>query len=274
MQSRTHICLRASSLAAFVGLLLPGGCADPGQTEIARGNVLAARNQFEAALDAYRAAARTAPHKARPRELMGHLLFDLGRAPEARAAYEEAVEVEPKGALEARIGLARLDAEDRNFEGALARLRQVLEEQPNNLYALLSRANVAIRRGGPQDAELAIADTAKAMLVDPKSAAVLYTRGTSFIAGGRLEEAAETFRLLQKAHPDLPLAWYGQARLAAIHRDREATLSNLREARGKAEKGSTAWDPRQILSDPDFRFLRDDPQFAAIVNSPQPRRTQ
>jgi tetratricopeptide (TPR) repeat protein len=133
---------------------------------------------------------------------------------------------------------------------------------------------VAIRRGGPQDAELAIADTAKAMLVDPKSAAVLYTRGTSFIAGGRLEEAAETFRLLQKAHPDLPLAWYGQARLAAIHRDREATLSNLREARGKAEKGSTAWDPRQILSDPDFRFLRDDPQFAAIVNSPQPRRTQ
>lgn len=274
IQSRTHTHLLACSLAAFAGLPLLAGCAEPGQTEIARGNVLAARKQFEAALSAYRAAARTAPHKARPRELIGHLLFDLGRTSEARAAYEEAVKVEPKGALEARIGLARLDAEDHNLDGALKRLQEVLAEQPNNLYALLSRANVAIRRGGPQDAELAIADTAKAMLIAPKSPAVLYTRGASFIASGRLTEAEDSFRLLEQAHPDSPLAWYGRARVAAVQRDRERILSNLREARAKAARGSDGWNPRQILSDPEFRFVKDDPQFVSIVSSLAPQPVQ
>jgi len=248
--------------------MLAGGCSEPGQTEIARGNVLAGRKQFDEALEAYRAAARVAPHRARSRELMGHLLFDLGRASEARAAYEEAVSVEPKAALEARIGLARLDSEDRRFDDALNRLREVLDEQPNNLYALLSRANLAIRRGGPGDAELAIADTAKAMTIDPKSAAVLYARGASFLAGRQLEEAAEAFGLLVKAHPDLPLAWYGQARLAAAHGDRERALSNLRVTRGKANRGPGGWHPSEILSDPSFRFLKNDPQFVAIVSSP------
>src|SRR5262249_54731188 len=232
------------------------------------------RKEFEAALSAYRAAARTAPHKARPRELIGHLLFDLGRTLEARAAYEDAVKVEPKGALEARIGLARLDAEDHNFDGALKRLKEVLDEQPNNLYALLSRANVAIRRGGPQDCELAMADTAKAMLISPKSPAVLYTRGASFIAGGRLEEAEASFRLLEQAHPDSPLSWYGRARVAAVQRDRERVLSNLRQAREKAAKAAEGWNPGQILADPEFSFIKDDPQFVAIVSSIASRPVQ
>src|SRR5688500_2225998 len=86
-------------------LALPQGCAEPGSTEIARGNVLSSQRKFDDAIAAYRAAAQAAPKRARPRELLGHVLFDRGDRAGARAAYEDALNVEPKVALEARIGI-------------------------------------------------------------------------------------------------------------------------------------------------------------------------
>ena len=62
--------------------------------------------------------------------------------------------------------------------------------------------------------------------------------------------------------------------LAAVQRDRERVLSNLREARAKAAKGSDGWNPRQILSEPEFRFVKDDPQFVSIVSSLASRPVQ
>src|SRR6478609_4312160 len=85
------------------------GCQEPGTAEIARGNVLASRGQKEEAVAAYKAAVTAAPKSARPLELLGHLLTDLGRNAEARAAYQQAIQVQPADALEARLGLARLD---------------------------------------------------------------------------------------------------------------------------------------------------------------------
>src|SRR5260370_22685191 len=102
--------LRVASIAALC-LFLSGACVEPGQTEIARGNVLASQKKFEEALAAYRRAAEAAPHKARPRELLGHLLFDLGPSADARAAYAAALKLEPGNALEPQIGPARLDSE-------------------------------------------------------------------------------------------------------------------------------------------------------------------
>ena len=163
-------------------LLVVAGCSEPGQTEIARGNVLASQKRYDEALAAYRAAGVAQPKSARPRELAGHLLFDLRRYGEARRAYEEAVALEPNNALEGKIGLARLDAEEQRLDDAMARLDAILEKYPQNLYALLSRATVALRRGHPGDLETAISNTAKAMAIDSKSAAVLYTRSSAFMA--------------------------------------------------------------------------------------------
>src|SRR6266852_875637 len=122
----------------FFILVLVAGCSEPGQTEIARGNVLASQKKYADALAAYQAAAAAQPRRAHPQELAGHLLFDLGRSAEARIAYQEAVKREPQDALEAKIGLARLDAEDQRFDDALQRLNGILEKNPQNLYALLS----------------------------------------------------------------------------------------------------------------------------------------
>jgi len=262
---RTHTVL--PTLTLFVVLGLCAGCTQPGQTEIARGNVLASRKDFNGALEAYRAAAQAAPGKAHPREVLGHLLFDLGRPAEARAAYEDALRVEPAGALEARIGLARLDADAGNLDRAVERLTQVLDQQPNNLYALLSRASVELRRGSAQDAERAIADTAVAMTIDAKSAAVLYMRGSSFLAAKQLNEAQEAFALLEERHPDIPLAWYGYARVASARGDKAAALRQLRVAREKAQRRTNDWNSSDVLQDPTLRALQGDPEFAAAIGA-------
>jgi tetratricopeptide (TPR) repeat protein len=252
----------------FAALQLVAACVQPGQTEIARGNVLAARKDFNGALEAYRAAARAAPGKAQPRELLGHLLFDLGRPAEARAAYEDALHVEPDAALEALIGLARLDAIEHHLDRSVERLSQVLDRQPSNLYALLSRASVELQRGGALDIERAIEDTAKAMAIDRESGPVLYLRGSSFLAAKQFDQAEAAFRLLERAHPNLPLAWYGYARLASARGDKGGALGQLRVAREKARAHADEWNSDAILGDPTLRPLQNDPEFAAVAGAP------
>jgi tetratricopeptide (TPR) repeat protein len=252
--SRIPLLLLLSSLALVA-------CSEAGQTEIARGNVLASQRKFDEAIEAYRAAAKASPNKARPRELLGHVLFDQKRIAEARAAYEDARAVEPEAALEAEIGLARLEAEEGKLDAAIEHLARVIERQPGNVYARLSRANLAMRRGAEKDAELAIEDTAAAMKVDSDNPSVLYTRGCAFIAARDLPKATETFELLAKAHPASPLPYYGRARVAGAGQARADVILNLREAKSRSKAAPGSWDVAQIRDDPAFRFMQDDPDF-------------
>lgn len=263
---RTHIL--GSTLPLFIAVGICASCTQPGQTEIARGNVLASRKDFGGALEAYRAAAQAAPGKAHPREVLGHLFFDLGRWAEARDAYEDAVRVEPQAALEARIGLARLDAEEHDLDRAVERLSQVLDRYPNNLYALLSRASLELKRANARDVERAIADTAVGMAIDQRNNAVLFLRGSSFLAAGRFDDAEAAFRLLERAHPNIPLAWYGYARMATARGDKATALRQLRIAREKARARSDEWNSGAVLRDPALESLAGDPEFAAAAGAP------
>ena len=248
--------------------LAMAACAEPGQTDLARGNVLASQRKLDQAAEAYRKAAKAVPGRARPRELLGHVLFDQQKWSEARAAYEEALGVEPAKALEAEIGLARLDAEQGNVPGAFDRLGKVLERAPENLYARLSRANLAMRRAAEGDARLALDDTAFAIKVDPANAAVLYTRGCAFIAARDLVQAKQAFDQLALGSPKSPLAPYGMARAAGAASDRTEVIHNLREARSRAKSSPGSWKPAEVRQDPAFKFMKDDPDFLKELAEP------
>jgi tetratricopeptide (TPR) repeat protein len=248
-------------------VLSPLACTEPGSTEIARGNVLASQKKFEEAIAAYRAGALAAPARARPRELLGHVLFDRGELKGAREAYEDALRVEPKAALEARIGVARLDAEENKLDDAMGRMDELLKEQPKNVYALLSRATLALRRGNPGDAQQAVLDTANAMAVDEKNASVLYTRGCAFLATRDFDKAAEGFALLEKQHPGSPLPAYGRARIAGAKAEKLQALSNLELARVKSASLPGGWRSEEVRRDPAFAQWREDPEFIRIVGN-------
>ncbi len=255
------------SLCAALAALSLAACTEPGSTEIARGNVLASAKKLDEAAEAYRAGAAAAPKRARPRELLGHVLSDKGDVAGARAAYEDALAVEPKAALEARIGIARLDADQNKLDDALLRMSEVLKEQPKNVYALLSRATLSIRRGTPTDIEQAIQDTANAMTVDEKNASVLYTRGCAFLAAKDFDKANDAFALLEKQHPSTPLAAYGRARVAGARAEKLQALSNLELARAKATHLPGGWRAEEVKRDPAFAQWREDPEFIRIVSN-------
>src|SRR5262245_41410559 len=91
------------AFATVAALTFLAGCQEPGTAEIARGNVLASRGQYDEAIASYRAAAAAAPKSARPLELLGHLLADRGRGAESRQAYQQAIQLQPADSLEARL---------------------------------------------------------------------------------------------------------------------------------------------------------------------------
>lgn len=252
--SRTALALAALGLAA---------CSEPGQTEMARGNALASRGQLDQAIEAYRAASAAASGKARPRELLGHALFGRRRLAEARGAYQEALRLEPP-ALEARIGLSRIEAEEGKLDQAIERLGEILSAQPRNLHARLSRAHLYLRRAGAGDAQRAIEDTALAMRAAPKNASVLYTRGCAFLAAGEASGAREAFELLGRAHPDSPLAPYGLARVSAAQGKETDVVLHLRQTREKAQRLPGAWEPEQIEKDPAFQFIKEKKDFQEV----------
>jgi Flp pilus assembly protein TadD len=252
------------AIATAAAVTLLAGCQEPGAAEIARGNVLTSRGQYGEAVTAYKAAAAAAPKSARPLELLGHLLTDRGRGAEAREAYRQAVQLQPQEALEARLGLARLDAAEGKLDEAISGLTEVLGMQKGNLFALLSRAQLQLKRGKAGDVEAALQDTAQAMMVDQKNATVLYTRGLAFLAAGQPDQSAEAFALLERAHPKSPLWAYGQAKVAMAKGDKAGALDALRKARERAAPES-GWSAEDVRKDPAFAPLEDDPAFAAAL---------
>jgi len=76
---------RVRSIAAFC-LFLLGACVEPGQTEIARGNVLASQRKFEEALGAYDAVPRD--ERAILTYLVGELWRRIGNAEKATKWFE------------------------------------------------------------------------------------------------------------------------------------------------------------------------------------------
>jgi len=251
-------------LVAATSLALFASCSQDGQADIARGNVLASRGRLEEAERAYRAAAAAAPRDPRPRELLGHLLFDRHQGAGARAAYQDALALD-RDSVEALIGLARVDAGEGHPGAAMDWLGRVLARSPDNLYALLSRANLALQRRAPTDVEQALADTARAMTVDPRHPAVLSARARTLLAARDPEGALEVAALLERAHPESPLGPYSRAQVAAAQGDAALALNELRAARQKA---GSAWRPAEVRADPSLAGISADPGFTLLLQGP------
>jgi tetratricopeptide (TPR) repeat protein len=194
---------------------------------------------------------------------LGHALFDQNQLDEAKAAYVRAVQLDPQ-ALDAHLGLARLKAKQGDTDGAIAELTFVLGRQKGNLFALLSRAQLKLKRGSAEDLEGALQDTAQAMLVDAKNGPVLYTRGLVFLAAGKADHAQAAFELLASVHPSSPLAPYGLAKVFLKKGDRPSAIDALKRAKERATP-SSGFSPDELRKDPAFAELSSDPAFASAV---------
>jgi Tfp pilus assembly protein PilF len=94
---------------------------------------------------------------------------------------------------------------------ALVELQAMLAAEPDNTYALASRASLHAQAGNKI---MAVRDFERVGQIDANNAAAHYNHGYLLNELGRLDEAEAAFKRAHVANPKLDLAWYG---LGLVH---------------------------------------------------------
>ena len=162
---------------------------------------------------------RLRPNEAAALEMKGDALTNLGRRPEALAAYEAAATIDPSDAnLRQKIEEVRVDvpsllsraliaSANGNYTAALNLFDDILEVEPSNGNALIGKA-VAYRRSGKPQEALNCLDLV--LGVQPGNSSALLNRGNILLEQGDLEDALDSFDRLTQLYPNDEEAWAAQ----------------------------------------------------------------
>jgi tetratricopeptide (TPR) repeat protein len=184
---------------------------------------------------------RLRPNDAAALEMKGDALTNLGRRPEALAAYEEAAALDTKNEnLRQKIEEVRVDvpgllsraliaSASGNYGQALGLFDDILEVEPSNVNALIGKA-VAYRRSGKPQEALNCLDLV--LGVQPNNASALLNRGNILFAEGDLEAALDAFDHLTQLYPNDEEAWAAEGDvLVKMGRDDDALRAYTEAAR-------------------------------------------
>ena len=175
---------------------------------------------------------RLRPNESSALEMKGDALTNLGRRPEALAAYEAAAAIDPKDDnLRQKIEEVRVDvpgllsraliaSASGNYPQALNLFDDILEVEPSNVNALIGKAVAYRRSGKPQEAVNCLD---LVLGVQPNNASALLNRGNILLAEGDLENALDAFDHLTQLYPNDEEAWAAQGDvLVKMGRDDDA----------------------------------------------------
>ena len=175
---------------------------------------------------------RLRPNEAWALEMRGDVLTNLGRRPEALAAYEAATAIDPANEnLRQKIEEVRVDvpgllsraliaSATGNYPQALTLFDDILEVEPTNVNALIGKA-VAYRRSGKPQESLNCLDLV--LGVQPSNASALLNRGSILVEEGDLDGALDSFDHLTTLYPMDEEAWAAQGDvLVRMGRDDDA----------------------------------------------------
>ncbi len=190
---------------------------DVAQREVAK--ILASQAKWRECLEAVDALLRRRPNDVASLQLKGDVLTNLGRRPEALAAFEAAAALDPSDAnLKQKIEEVRVDvpgllsraliaSASGNYPQALNLFDDILEVEPGNVNALIGKA-VAYRRSGKASEALNCLDMV--LNYQPNNASALLHRGNLLVERGDLDDALEAFNKLVVISPQDEEAWVAQ----------------------------------------------------------------
>lgn len=161
-----------------------------------------AKGRLDDAINTYSKMVEMFPTNATPALQLGIVLSQRSRTREAREAFEKCLQISPKNSATAEAAfeqLVKLDVQDRNLTGAIARVEPRLRETPNNAFLLLMKANLLRRNGDVAGSE---ATLRRVLEIEPDSQRALVDLAQLYITTKRKAEAlAELSRAVEKA-PD------------------------------------------------------------------------
>ena len=205
---------------------------------------------------AYRRAIALNPGYATARHWLGIHLANGGRFEEALEQIEQARRLDPlSGIVNTAVGAVRYFARD--YEGAIAEYRAVLDLDPDFAIALALLGRVQLVAGQLDEAVASLEQAVALSEGDPSYRAV---HAAALAAAGRGVEARAIADELRSAHPD---GYVPYCELAAAYLALGDDATAL-ELFGHAFEGR---DPalKHIRVEPLYDRIRADPEFAAFV---------
>jgi tetratricopeptide (TPR) repeat protein len=158
-----------------------------------------ARKQSSLAIQKVKEYAALQPGSAPVQAFLGRLLLTQGDRSGARAAFNAAKAADPRH-FAADLSLVQLDALDRNWNGAVERLRTVLATDPNHVDARLWLGNIEINRG---NGKAALEHFRKVIEIRPDEPQALNNLAYLLIQhGGNPDQALRYAQRAQELDPD------------------------------------------------------------------------
>ncbi|MDD5297784.1 MAG: PEP-CTERM system TPR-repeat protein PrsT [Rhodocyclaceae bacterium] len=219
------------------------------------------RNEADQALAALAKLDKKLPNSPIPANLRAGAMFMKGDVAGARKNLEHALQISPTY-FPAALTLARLDAQDKNWDSARKRFETILEKDPKNVQALLALSQVRSSMGAKaaeveepltravaanptngsarialiryhlaaKNNDKAVSAAQDAQLAVPEDPEILDALGMAQLSSGQVNEAITTFSKLANLRPQAPQP---QLRLAGIYlrqKQNELALGALRKA--------------------------------------------
>lgn len=201
---------------------------DPNQLQagVALVGLYIASSQASKAVDVAEGLTKRQAQNAGFRSLLGSALAARGDAAGARAAFEQALKLDPK-LTEAQLNLARLDIDQKALSRAQTRLNALLAQDEKNVDALLEVARLSSASGKPDEALRWL------QRADDNSGQRLHA-GLQMVdaqlARNRPDLAREALKRLQNKAPEVLVVLLAQARVQLANGERAEASSTLTRA--------------------------------------------
>ncbi|MBN2359890.1 MAG: tetratricopeptide repeat protein [Deltaproteobacteria bacterium] len=234
----------------------------PGLADLALFWVRVRSGQLATAIDGIREAVAKRPGYLHARGVLGQALNEAGRYAEAKQVWLDYLAVapgHPYALTQLGYTLARLG----DFDGAIARTDEALAQVPDDPMLLIERASRQIDAARWSEAETSLR---RALETNPQLAIAYLRLGYVYLQRGQLDLARP---ILQKALAEADLeserrvrgvACFDLAKVEARSKKFEAALALLDQAVNEGYARIDAYE-----SDPDFRVIRVDPRFQALL---------
>jgi tetratricopeptide (TPR) repeat protein len=199
---------RCALTAGLLVCLVLAGCKQADPLEAIRRQH--AVGDFAGSVEPLRELLKTRPDDAEVNILYGRALASIQRQDLASWSLRKAMQ-DPEWLVRAGSQLALLALSTRDFNEVVEITGRILEHEPENVPALLMRANAyAHWKKAP---ELALADANRVLELDPHKVEAFEPRILALLDLGRFEEARETLaeagrRLVELGTGDAVLAWH------------------------------------------------------------------
>jgi len=215
--------------------------------------------RYEQALAAIKAFHANQKDSAVVRNLEGGIYLAQKNAPAARAAFEQALVLQPNH-LAANMNLAQLDLQDKQPAAARKRFETVLQHDQHNVGAMTALADLSTQQGNTAQAitwlERAVAEKPKAtelgtrlahaylqagqlakattlarqlQVDDPASPYLAELLGQVQLANNDASGALESFGKMVQLEPKSPRAWFGMATAHLMLKNTAAATGDLKK---------------------------------------------